>query len=37
MKTIDLRAEFDTHDEIGIRVPAGYGHQWARIHVTIPD
>lgn len=37
MQSIDLQAEIDEHNEIRIKVPAGYAHQWARIHVTIPD
>jgi len=37
MQTINLRAEIDEHDEIRIKVPAGHAHQWARIHVSIPD
>jgi len=37
MQTINLRAEIDEHDEIRIKVPAGHAHQWARIHLSIPD
>jgi hypothetical protein len=37
MQTINLRAEIDEHDEIRIKVPAGHAHQWAWIHVSIPD
>jgi len=37
MQTIGLRAEIDEHNEIRFKVPAGYAHQWARIHVSLPD
>jgi hypothetical protein len=37
MQTIDVTAEIDERNEIRIKMPAGYAHRWARIHITIPD